>query len=277
MKKLFTVIIGAVVAIVCFAEYTQAQESEGQIKIKISKDVNGERSTFEGTYESKEQMEKDQAYKDFAGDDDNSFFFQFGDEHGGQIDLDQFKSGGNFFHLFSGEDDDSNQLHVIRPGQSDLHDKMKSYLEELDARMEDIREGVFDEDFRGELDDLLDEINNNSFSFGITKTIKVTAVSEDDFGKKGMVKSSELLELDDLSFYPNPSKGKLNLKFRTPSEGELRVNVYDLEGRQVYGNHYGSFGGYYQDHIDLTNQQEGIYLLEIKLDGKRLTKKILLN
>ena len=100
----------------------------------------------------------------------------------------------------------------------------------------------------------------------------------DEFGKKGKVNESDLLELEDLTFYPNPSKnGKIKVRFSTPSENNLSIKVSNLEGKEVFSRYFESFSGRYAETIDLSGQKEGIYLLEISQGKKRLTKKLVVD
>lgn len=96
-----------------------------------------------------------------------------------------------------------------------------------------------------------------------------------DFGKKGKVKANNQLQLDGLSFFPNPAPdGQLRLQFDTPEEGQLTIKVYNLNGKEVWSRYFEQYSGRYAEIIDLSKQQKGIYLLEITLNDKRLTRKI---
>lgn len=95
--------------------------------------------------------------------------------------------------------------------------------------------------------------------------------------KKGEVNKNSKLELEDLSFYPNPSTtGRFKVRFKVPQEKELSIKVFNLDGKEVYNRYFERFGGTYSESIDLSGQSEGIYLLEISQGDKRITKKIVI-
>ena len=50
--------------------YSTAQEKNDQVKMKITKDIDGDTQTFEKTYASEEEMKADAELKEFMGDDD---------------------------------------------------------------------------------------------------------------------------------------------------------------------------------------------------------------
>ena len=86
------------------------------------------------------------------------------------------------------------------------------------------------------------------------------------------------MKLNDLSFYPNPSRnGKIKVRFTTPEEGDLSIKVSNLDGREVFSRYFDRFSGIYSESIDLSGQKEGIYLLEIAQGKKRLVKKLVVN
>lgn len=111
-------------------------------------------------------------------------------------------------------------------------------------------------------------------------TYKLVKISDntDEFGKLGKVSENNRLELETLSYYPNPApNGIFKLKFRTPSEGELSIKIYNLDGREIFSRYFERYSGLFSETIDLSGQAEGIYLMEIEMEGKRLTRKIAVN
>ena len=105
-------------------------------------------------------------------------------------------------------------------------------------------------------------------------------ISDDtsEFGKKGKVSETNQLTLENLSYYPNPAtNGRFKLKFDVPEVSELSIKIYNLDGKEILGRYFDAFDGTYSETIDLSGQSEGIYLLEIENNGKRLTRKIAIN
>jgi hypothetical protein len=79
-----------------------------------------------------------------------------------------------------------------------------------------------------------------------------------------------ILETGDpnIIFYPNPTNGIFTV--RIPSGKENRIQVYDLNGNCVKDQFCRNKT---DQHVDLSNQPKGPYLLEIISDGKKTVKK----
>lgn len=77
--------------------------------------------------------------------------------------------------------------------------------------------------------------------------------------------------IDNVSVYPNPSNGKVNIN--NPSQKTLKVEVLNLLGDVVSTT---DFSGQ-QASLDLSNENKGIYFVRITSEsGSRLTKKLIL-
>ena len=108
----------------------------------------------------------------------------------------------------------------------------------------------------------------------ILKSINISDDVE-EFGKKAEVKPSQKLVLEDLTYFPNPApNGRFKLKFNVEEAAELEIKIYNLEGKAIFNRYFEQFRGQFSETIDLAQQKEGIYMLEITKDGKRLTRKI---
>lgn len=75
--------------------------------------------------------------------------------------------------------------------------------------------------------------------------------------------------LAQISVMPNPSTGLFNL--HNPSNEEISVSVYSVLGKLIYQNH--SVLAYEQ--IDLTTEEDGIYLIHMMIDGESKTIRII--
>jgi len=76
-----------------------------------------------------------------------------------------------------------------------------------------------------------------------------------------------------LNMYPNPSNGFVTLEFNQYMNGEVKLAVTDISGRQVFQKTYLS-----QDRIqfDLSNQVSGMYFVNLEYDGHIFKKKLIL-
>jgi len=272
MKKMTQLVACLLLAFSVSSLY--GQDEEGKIVIEITKDVNGEKKTFKGEYNSTEEMHADPNYQEFAGDQDQFHFWSDDGDVSAFFHSDHLKDmQKSLFKFFDGEegsnafffhDDDGSSFNF----QFDHFDS-EEFSEELHESLKDL--GI-------EIDELVDQFSDEDGDRRIKMiTMKSIRVSDDvdDFGKKGAVSENNQLELDDLKFYPNPSKnGKLKIRFTTPEEGALRLKVSNLEGKEVFSRSFDRFSGLYSETIDLSGQEEGIYLLEIAQGKKRFTKKL---
>lgn len=107
--------------------------------------------------------------------------------------------------------------------------------------------------------------------------VTISEILKDDSSLKGIdysLKSS--LKPSELKFYPNPNNGRFNLKFKLDQQKEVTVKVMDILGNEVYKERIIDFNGSYDNQIDLTGKEKGIYILQIIQKKKALTKKILI-
>lgn len=81
----------------------------------------------------------------------------------------------------------------------------------------------------------------------------------------------------DVSFFPNPSTGLLNIQMNNSMYGDLFVNVFTSSGKQILKKCFEKTSPQFIEQIDLSNLQKGMYLIKVNLDSQILTEKILLN
>lgn len=280
MKTKSTILLA--IAFLFFGDLAKAQSNdEGKIVIEITKEVNGEKKTFKGEYNSTEEMRADPQYQEFAGEEQD-FNFWFDNDNRADIflHLDELKnhhgSAFRFFHQGDEDSDDNNRFFFKNFDSNSSSGFFNFHLDGMDIEeyQEKMKELGIDMEmlFEG-----LDDGNKSFAQAFVIKRIKITDVDE-EFGKKGKVDESNVLELDDLVFFPNPSSnGRVKVRFKLPEEGELSIKVSNLEGKEVFSRYFERFGGTYSEMIDLSGQKDGIYLLEIGQGKKRVTKKIVIN
>lgn len=279
MKTKWTILTLLMSLFVGDAAVAQSND-DGKIVVEITKDVNGEKKTFKGEYNSTEEMQADPNYREFAGDE-AGFNFWFDDDMDDDVflHLDQLKDQNHsFFKYFHGDEEEDGQgfffkhfdddsidgffnLHLDNMDMDEFKERMKNLGEEMEIMMHRFHD-----------DDEDDHVKVIAF-----KRVKISDVA-DEFGKKGKVDEDYKLELEELTFYPNPSSnGRFKVRFDVPNEDELSIKVSNLDGKEVFSRYFERFSGTYAEMIDLSGQNDGIYLLEISQGKKRLTKKIVIN
>jgi flagellar motor switch/type III secretory pathway protein FliN len=80
---------------------------------------------------------------------------------------------------------------------------------------------------------------------------------------------------ENLSLYPNPTNGTLNIAFNTTKN--VTVGLFDIRGRSVYSNSYEVSGSRFNQSIELGNLSSGIYVIKIKSGLTSVVKKIVVN
>lgn len=85
------------------------------------------------------------------------------------------------------------------------------------------------------------------------------------------------LPIEGPTYFPNPNEGKFRLEFFLPERGQTQIQIFDMQGREVYSENLGSFQGAYKNDIDISNLGRGTYLLNINQNNLRLAEKIIVN
>ena len=300
MKKNFTLLA---TFILLSSAPLLAQEAN-QITVEITKEVDGKPRTFKKVYDSKKSLQDDQELQEFMGEDTRLNLW-FGGANNFTPDFDELNEDfSKFYFHFNGDKSGTQNFSFFNSGDSaftkildlqmdELNDHMKTLDVKVSTNMKDIQDRIqlhFDDDgpFHYAFSDSLSEaiilkLDQHSkdgdeslrqVEVIVKKRLKITEDTE-EFGKKGRVNTKDRLDLQNLSFYPNPApNGRFRLRFDTPSESELAIKIYNLDGKEVFGRFFENHRGSYSEMIDLSGQSSGIYLLEITLNGKRLTRKI---
>lgn len=86
----------------------------------------------------------------------------------------------------------------------------------------------------------------------------------------------ENFEYDNLSIYPNPTNGQLNVAFDIEKAEQLEIQLYNMSGQVIMKDVVNGFNGHYQNSFDLSNLSKGVYVLSIVSDKGKVEKKVVL-
>ena len=87
------------------------------------------------------------------------------------------------------------------------------------------------------------------------------------------VLASESFGIEGFTLYPNPNNGTFNIQFNSTSSSEIKVNVHDMRGREIFNNSYQN-SGLFNESLQLNNVQSGIYLVTVQDGARKEVKKI---
>lgn len=95
------------------------------------------------------------------------------------------------------------------------------------------------------------------------------------FGTDATLLSNPSIDFENsITIYPNPSNGVFNVQFTSDSTNEIKINVHDIRGREVYTKSFTN-NGFFNEAIQLNQSQSGVYILTIQDGDKKEVKKII--
>jgi len=116
--------------------------------------------------------------------------------------------------------------------------------------------------FATTIDNLLCAMPNDSCDDGLSNTFN--DVYNDSCVCAGTVSIQEWMLADQVSVYPNPTDGLLNIAFQTINAQKLNVRVYNVMGQLVMTEQYNKVAaGKNNLTLDLTELKTGIYMVEV--------------
>lgn len=86
--------------------------------------------------------------------------------------------------------------------------------------------------------------------------------------------NTEQFDISDLTISPNPNQGNFNIKLNSTSNQDIKINVYDISGREIFAQSYPNQSAFSQN-IQLNNVQAGVYLVNIHDGNHTAVKKII--
>jgi membrane-associated protease RseP (regulator of RpoE activity) len=177
------------------------------------------------------------------------------------------------FHDYKGQDEDGSYNYDFEfdMDKEDLQQHMEELLQDLAIRQQELDV---------ERDDLLQELQRlQEPKEAMRITIRISEITHSDLESVNAnaipkIKSDNDLAIEQISFYPNPNEGLLNLNFTTLDKAPIKVFIYDTLGNVVYAEEVNQFIGSYKNQIDISAQPVGSYFLQIVQGQKTYSKKI---
>jgi len=80
-----------------------------------------------------------------------------------------------------------------------------------------------------------------------------------------------------ISVYPNPAKNKFNINLKNLSTGTIHIKILSQEGKVFYSSKDDISSKVFSKEINTVNALSGLYFVQIILNDRTITKKIILN
>lgn len=115
----------------------------------------------------------------------------------------------------------------------------------------------------------------NTYSFSVDHSIVESADSNRfDIRFDTTTFSNDEFELSGISVYPNPASDIININLGENSNELEQIVLYDLNGRLLFASKLNNND--IEQHIDVSNLNSGVYLLEVKTQTTQLKTKLII-
>jgi len=85
---------------------------------------------------------------------------------------------------------------------------------------------------------------------------------------------ADLLPDNFVKIYPNPGSDEFTLEMQVLKAQDLEVSIVSVQGQEVYNERLNNYKGLYKKQIDSEGYANGVYLVNINLGKRILTKKL---
>jgi hypothetical protein len=115
-------------------------------------------------------------------------------------------------------------------------------------------------------------VDHTSSEFGV---FLVTSAPGDDVLTESM--TAQTPEKSDLIIYPNDARGTINFEFQASQAGSALLQLFDMSGRSVLARNQSVMQGGNNILLDVSELNQGIYILSVDNNGSRKTSKVQIN
>lgn len=285
----------------------------GEIKVKIVKDENGKKSERMKTFSLDEEDQMKEFLKEVGVDfkaDSLMNFYKYETKSGVsenidiQIDSKKGTKDGEesnvqvFKYEINIDEDDHSKANKSGSNTKDVRffkfhideDEGQEIDEELIKKLKSLD--------NKEVDEIIELMKSEGANVSVNKKVFVKTIEIDDIdgdiGAETMIfikKESDatdteelpksILEkfdptstLEELSLFPNPTSDKVKLGFISKEKKDYQLSILDAKGSAVYEKNLSNFKGKFNEEIDLSSYENGIYFFKLISENEQLVKKI---
>ncbi len=99
-------------------------------------------------------------------------------------------------------------------------------------------------------------------------------INSDTIRIEGLLGVDGVNETYTIKLFPNPTSGLVNIQVDNLNAEEVILQVVDFTGKLVMNRELTRPGAQFAEQIDLSNQSQGVYFVNIFLDGHRHTQRV---
>lgn len=163
----------------------------------------------------------------------------------------------------------------VEPTEEDMKNKVVMVKVAEGKNMRTINVGEGENEVSVDMD--LEVTENGTTKHIVVITNVTTKEIEKDMPEVATNISKNKLDVEKLTFSPNPNNGKFDLRFNTNNKKEpISVKIFDMEGKEVYTETVNKFNGNYSNNIDISENGIGTYILQILQGDKSKTSKVVI-
>jgi PKD repeat protein len=100
-------------------------------------------------------------------------------------------------------------------------------------------------------------------------------VDSSNYEVDSVTRRAEPPQLADFALYPNPAQGRANIDLTLRQAASVQVRVLDMQGRQVLRESYGQRTGRQRLQLDLSEQADGLYMIQLQAGQRTYTRKLM--
>ncbi|MCB0431158.1 MAG: S8 family serine peptidase [Flavobacteriales bacterium] len=115
---------------------------------------------------------------------------------------------------------------------------------------------------------------NGYYQVMITDGNGCTALSDSVYWQQVGIADDDLAK--SIHLYPNPNQGVFNIDFNLGAPAHCSVVVTNLLGERVYASEQ-EVNGHLHQIIEMSKLNKGMYLVQIQVDSRSMTKKLVIN
>ena len=291
----------------------ESKPQEGQVRIMMVKDVNGEVSKTDETFsfdnekslEEVMQKLKEKGIEIDINEKEGSIrYIQLEDnstiegEHFKIINLDSIKSDEHTdhqIHELIGKELNGFEINVKElEGQIDqlMQNKAIEITEEFKfdsstmknviIRTSVIKDDELSEDDKSEMNVFVRKIelaNDQKWEDAGTmiffRTSKVDLIEVDELPVEIEQSFDKSSSIKELKLYPNPSDGEFNMQFTSKLAKDYVLSIKDAKGAVIFEKQLNGFEGQFNETFDFSQYDSGLYLFQLNSDDEQITNKII--